>query len=303
MQKTSDVALVSNDEESAELVEQHLDKDLGPCGGHALSIMFFGVFEGFTLFWILGVILQFVVERAPGLLFMACFGFVFHLATQWGLSMMDPGSVHAALVSLEEGMDDTSTTSIFDELRKIPPTVEVTAEAYHTTRSNSRSSSTTTTVVDHREVAEFQYASWNDITGSVAGLDKYALVAVEVVAIITCADATTTDSLASLKERLLDKCRSACPNSAVRCNQKVSLKHPIYEVVGTRVFVTRSPGAEHPAWMSTSTYTKCRHACPFLGTVYRLLFFRSMPHVRYKLNKQVFTNGGVPQLFGRWFQS
>jgi len=156
----------------------------------------------------------------------------------------------------------------------------------HTRRSGVHRS--TTTVVDHREVAEFHFSSWNDISGSVAGLDKYVLAAVEVVAMISCADTATSDGLERLKEGLVDKCRSACPGRAVRCYQKVSLKHPTYEVEGTRVFVTRSPGAEHPAWMSTSIYTKCRHACPFLGTVYRLLFFRSMPHVQYKLVKQVF---------------
>jgi len=190
-------------------------------------------------------------------------------------------------------MEDNATASIFEDLRRCPVTVTAIAEAYHMERSGGNSS--TKMRVDHTEREDFQYAYWKDISGSVANLEDHAAVAVEVVATYECADTNTTESRTALTERLLEACRKACPGKLVRSYERVCIEHASYEVDRRRTFVTRSPGVEHPAWMATSYYTKCRFAFPLLGTIYRILFFRSMTHVRYNLIKQVTISGrGVP---------
>eukprot|EP00931_Biecheleriopsis_adriatica_P094820 TRINITY_DN68436_c0_g1_i1.p1 TRINITY_DN68436_c0_g1~~TRINITY_DN68436_c0_g1_i1.p1 ORF type:complete len:144 (-),score=20.88 TRINITY_DN68436_c0_g1_i1:372-803(-) len=85
------------------------------------------------------------------------------------VSMFDPGKVTEKLESLEGGMDDEQTAVVFEELRKIPPKVKVIAEAYHTERSGSGDNETRSTVIDHTEKADFEYASWKDASGHVAG--------------------------------------------------------------------------------------------------------------------------------------
>jgi hypothetical protein len=291
--------LVLEDGNETNEIEQDVE-DAGLLGGHALVILFFAAFEGFTVVWLVCVFQMGMGDGLSTVIMPMFFGYMFHLATQWGLWQFDPGNVHAALESLEEGVDDKVTASIFEDLRRTPPTVRLTAEAYHETRSGSRN--TTHTVVDHTAQDEFRYGSWKDVSGSVAGLDNHAVAVVEVVAMIKCADTATTESLEKLMEGLKDECRKAAPGRSVRSGQRIVLEHPTYEVDGSRVFATRSPGAEHAGWMKASIYTKCRFAFPFLGTIYRLIFFKSMAHVRYKVIKEISTTSQVYSGAQRMFQ-
>merc|ERR1712032_1638928 len=110
-----------------------------------------------------------------------------HLFIQCGIAALDPGQVHAALQSLEQGMDDERAAAVFEELRRVPPTVQVIAEACHDVSTGNASDRQqgmpdTDTVIDHTEQANFSFASWTDVSGHVAGLDKYKTASVEVVA-------------------------------------------------------------------------------------------------------------------------
>merc|ERR1719282_830987 len=154
-------------------------------------------------------------------------------------------------------------------------------------------------LIDHTENADFHYDSWKDVSGHIRGLENYKFAIVEAVAMLQCADQATTMSLNDLEQRLLDSCREACPKYLqLRTSKVVCLMHPNYEVKGVRVFATRSPGITTPVWMNNYFYMVCRFACPFLGTVYRLLFFRTMPTIRYKIIKRVTTKSGSSEVGG-----
>lgn len=277
----------------SDVAEQHLEK-AGVFGGHGGTMCFFAVFEGFTCVW-LTIFLCLLIQRIDVAFIFLLFGCCFHCVTQGGITMMDPGAVNATLESLETGMDDEHTAAVLEELRKVPATVKVVAEASHTettTCQGENQQTTTTTVIDHREDAKFSYASWKDVSGRVAGLDEYKVAAVEVVPQIECADAATTASLQSLTQRVLETCKKHIIRSGRADSRKneIKLKHPKYEVGGSRVFVTRSAGEEHASWMNTDTYTACRFAWPGLGTVYRILLFTSVANVRYTITKCISVN-------------
>mmetsp|Transcript_29042 Transcript_29042/g.53446 ORF Transcript_29042/g.53446 Transcript_29042/m.53446 type:complete len:293 (+) Transcript_29042:78-956(+) len=273
--------------ESCDKTEQPLEY-AGVFGGHGCTMCFFAVFEGFTCCWLLLVIFAMFAQHMPVLLVMVLFGCFFHCVTQCMLTCMDPGNVGATLDSLESGMEDERTAAVFEELREIPATVKVVAEAYHTETEGIGNDTRTKTVIDHREEANFPYVSWKDASGCVVGLEKHQVCAVEVVPKIEFADAATAASYQSLKERLLSICRRH--RRSVSSSQIVSLKHPKYEVNGSRVFVTRSAGVDHASWMNKNTYTACRFACPCFGTIYRTLFFISISNARYTITKRISTS-------------
>jgi len=288
----------------SDVAEQHLER-AGVFGGHGCTVCAVGVFEGFICVWLTLVLVALIQTRNGFLIFFVLFGCCFHCCTQRGITTMDPGAVNATLESLEKGMDDDHTAAVFEELRKVPATVKVVAEASHTETETSgageNQQTTTRTVIDHREDEKFSYASWKDVSGRVAGLDEYKVAAVEVVPKIECADAATTASLQSLTQRLLETCKKHVTRSGrAESHAEAELKHPKYEVGGSRVFVTRSAGEEHASWMNTSTYTACRFAWPGLGTVYRILLFTSVANVRYTITKSISVNKQQGDGWNEW---
>lgn len=258
--------------------------DAGMCGGHGAIILFFAAFEGFTCFWMLAVASMMILQGQPFLIVMVAFGYMFHFCTQMGLSMADPGRVTATLTSLEEGLEDSDLVGILTDLRRTRPTITVTTQAYHTTSSGSGKNRRTHTHIDHTETAEFPYASWKDVSGAIKGLDDHSVVALEVVSSFQPSDTPTGSKFTALQDRLFNVCSQY--RTSVRSETVVSLggTHP---VAGSRVFVSRSPGAKTACWMSTKSYLVCRFAFPGLGTLYRVAFFMSMTNKRYSIIKQV----------------
>jgi len=210
------------------------------------------------------------------------------------ISCTDPAAVNEKLESLDKGMDDDATADVFDELRKVPPEVTVIAQASHREWKDrpggDATDRTLETVIDHTERAKFSYASWKDVSGRAAGLDKYKVAAVEVAPRIKCADRETTASLKTLTEGLLDICRRY-RGSDVNSWQAITLTHPKgFTVNGSRVFVTSSAGERPPFWMRKLNYTACRFLWPGLGAIYRLLVFTSLVNLRYTITKSLSVN-------------
>lgn len=205
------------------------------------------------------------------------------------VSCTDPAAVNQTLQSLDEGMDDEATAAVFDELRKVPAEVTVIAEASHQEWKDRGEDRTLETVIDHRERANFPYASWKDVSGRAAGLDQYKVAAVEVVPRISSADAETRASLKSLTDKLLDICRRYRHGGGdVKSYQAIRLNHPKgLTVNGSRVFVTSSAGENAPWWMGKANYTACRFLWPGLGAIYRLLVFKSLANLRYTITKSI----------------
>lgn len=276
------------------------------------------VMEGVTAFvlsWCAWVVLSFGGESSPLSLLFCGLAFCWHLWCQFLLGLADPWDMGAILHSLGEDRDHTETTMLFDELRHSPPSVRVTAQAYQLDHNNELT-------VDHSEVAEFRFASWSDVSGE-PRLNKHAVAAIRVVLAIECADPATVESFHEHEQRLIGLCKSACPEKGTDGLKR----HNLWETSGTRlmhwfgvhhstcpieksrwdllptlgqvrgedmgtktqdrVIVSRRPGVKHACWMSAPTYHLCRFAFPLFGTIYRLLVFKSMTNVQYRVAKLI----------------
>jgi hypothetical protein len=299
----------TGDVESAQLESNQEFKSAGIFGGHAGTVGFFALWEGFTLIWVLLTLSNLVgggfgeeqrvttrinrnqeqAERSVGfvIILFPILGYCFHLATQYFVGSIDPGRVHEMLRSLGNAMEDAEFARILVELRKTVPQLTVHAEAYHTTSTSHGDSDLTTDHIDHVENQVFGYGSWKDMSGHISGLEKYQILAVEVNPVIECANNQTRDSLANLHKLLKAKCAAAAPGKATRSYATVDLEHPTHPIHGSKVFVTRSSGAKSAGWMNGSVYNCVRFAFPFLGTIYRIMFFTSMKNVRFTMSKHL----------------
>jgi hypothetical protein len=183
-------------------------------------------------------------------------------------------------------MQDDEFSKVLDQLRAAAPQLKVHAESYHTTTTGSGEHRRTSEHIDAVEEELFKYSAWRDASGKVAGLEKYKIVAIEVVAVTECHDMATTQCLADLHNRLKGACYRRAPHNT-RSHEEVSLAHAKFPLKNSRVFVTRSPGVKSAGWMTPSTYRKCRFALPFLGTIYRIVFLTSMANVKFRLSKEI----------------
>lgn len=215
------------------------------------------------------------------------------------------GKVRVALASLEKaGNDDKATAELLDDLRQTPPTLSFTGTASHTEQSGSGDNRKTVTVTTYRVQWNFRYGSWRDVSGKIAGLEKYSLAVISVIAGFVEADQKTAQALAACNDGILKHIQDNYSDCSMSCNLDVAVDCPKFPVAGhiagiddhdsdkhaepRRTLMTRSPGVKPPFWMKRRLYYLCCVLC--LGTVYRILFFMSTAHVVYRLKKEVSVN-------------
>eukprot|EP00928_Gymnodinium_smaydae_P069949 TRINITY_DN5389_c0_g1_i1.p1 TRINITY_DN5389_c0_g1~~TRINITY_DN5389_c0_g1_i1.p1 ORF type:complete len:370 (-),score=11.82 TRINITY_DN5389_c0_g1_i1:104-1213(-) len=220
----------------------------------------------------------------------------FHGITQCAISIIDPGSIHAALSSFSEGTTDEEAQKTLSELRCTPPVVTVTAEAYHTISRGSGKDRKRETIIDHTERADFQFASWLDTTPRIYGLEKYRQLEIMIVPTFNCDDKRTSEELQSLTQQLEGVCRGY--GQSVRSRIDVYVKASALEVYDTvsqgpvtvcshNILATRSPGVELSRFWSPNVYRCCCWIWPGAGTIYRMIYLLSNRRVVYPLVKRI----------------
>lgn len=247
--------------------------------------IFFAAVEGATLAWLFFFFWTLATLKEASVLFLVFVGLGLHLLTQCLVSSIDIGGVQQALASLEENVDKATTADILEELRALPPKINLVSEAYHHEYKGASTHRTEQVTIDHRETAAFHFGSWSDISGKLLGTEKYKFLSIAIVPEFVCADDETDQSLRELEQSLTNICRQY--GRSVRLTHNVRLAHPKYPVEERRAFVAMAHGVERPWWTSSRMYAAFRFGCPFLGTVYRWLFHNRLTTVRYRLVKQV----------------
>lgn len=254
------------------------------CGGDCVTTVFLFFFEAFTAVWISSALWVSLKVGLPGLLFVG-FGFLFHWCTQSSIRSADPGKVHQTLQSLEEEVDDDATKRILQELSLAAPRITFNYEAYYTTTSPVGENTRTETHVAHTETAEFEYSSWRDISAQLPALENYDIVAVRIVPEFKCADSATVNAETNLRQQLHNICLKH--RHQVRHSDHVLVNHKIMSGSTSRILVSRTPGKKASAWMTDAFYTRCCFAFPFVGTIYRLMFFSCFLQIRHSVVKEV----------------
>jgi len=264
----------------------------GDCG----LLMFLLPFELVACLMGVGLIVFLVDGDSDAALGLLIFFVIFHGVTQFAISSIDPGSIHAALSSFSEGITDEEALMTLSELRCTPPVITVTAEAYHTRSTGSGKNRRTETIVDHTECADFQYASWLDTTPRIHGLEMYRHLEIIIEPMLNCDDKQTSDELQNLTNQLEGICQGYGPS--VRSRIDIHVKASTLEVFDTisrgsttlcshNVLATRSPGVQLSSVWSPSCYMCFCWIFPGAGTIYRIMYLLSNRRVVYPLVKRI----------------
>eukprot|EP00811_Abedinium_folium_P003540 NODE_13254_length_1176_cov_4.428027.p1 GENE.NODE_13254_length_1176_cov_4.428027~~NODE_13254_length_1176_cov_4.428027.p1 ORF type:complete len:305 (+),score=66.13 NODE_13254_length_1176_cov_4.428027:95-1009(+) len=247
-------------------------------------VVFFGLFEGFTLFWLFGALMATIASRGTTFI-MPLFGFGFHLITQLMISKIDPGGCMKIVQGLDSDTDDVHTIANIHELRAVRPRIDITVEAYHKVTTGSGKNRSTKTVVTYTNTQEFVFSDWVDVSGEITGLEKYAVAAVTLEACFKPADEPTAIALKQMIATLDADVQGRDQFHTRRIT--VVLDHPTSPVQGHRMFITKTRSDGGSMFLNAKNYRIGPKLCPFVGTIFRIAILSSISRLTFQILKVV----------------
>lgn len=232
---------------------------------------------------------------AAFLCFYVCWACILTFISKW----TDPGGCYRAIDSLQKGGDDAATAEILVQLRKTPPQVAFMGEASHTQTtagSHAGDKPSSKSVTTYSAQWYLEYGRWRDVSGEIAGLEKYSIAVVNIRAELSSADRETQQVLDDSHSAIMRHIEGNHRDQKMSCSRKVVVDCPAFPVDGEGMLLSRSPGVAVPCWLNKCVFYLMSLLC--MGTLLRILFAKRIPTVVYRLNKEVGVGGGAPPTSG-----
>jgi len=218
--------------------------------------------------------------------------FLVHVSFQCFLmDQYDP--VNVGLEAIQDDMEHADFEQLFDELHNAAPSIDHIAVSIKTGGKFIGGGQRLYNQVLHKnaESQTFAFTSWRDVSDPVSGYDDYPFAQVTITAEYECFDEATTTKASMEKQAVMAECVRKAPSGTQSFNDfsKVTLTPSmgVKPVEGTQDYAVTRPGESIPCWLSLKVYKTGSYLFPFFGTCYRLLFVRTVPHIHYKVVKQV----------------
>eukprot|EP00746_Dinoflagellata_sp_MGD_P036788 gnl/MRDRNA2_/MRDRNA2_188369_c0_seq1.p1 gnl/MRDRNA2_/MRDRNA2_188369_c0~~gnl/MRDRNA2_/MRDRNA2_188369_c0_seq1.p1 ORF type:complete len:415 (-),score=83.18 gnl/MRDRNA2_/MRDRNA2_188369_c0_seq1:24-1268(-) len=222
--------------------------------------------------------------------FMLSFGIVWHFMASFLVLLFDPGQVMAFLRSLrEEGINHTGTAEIINGLRCAPPRISLNGVASHTEGGGQGGSQTVNTFSNPWY---FKYAWWRDVSGPIAGLDRYRYVTLAVEVELIPADEMTKEAIERAKQDILEYIKENHKDETMTCNEVYNVANGEFKIekdFGTeahsKIIATCRPGVKPVFFMRPLLYFIC--ILLFLWPLYWIFFSMFAKRMVYCLRKEI----------------
>lgn len=218
--------------------------------------------------------------------------FLVHVAFQCFLiDQHDP--VNVGLEAIQDDMEHADFQQLFDQLHSAAPSIEHIAVGIKKGGKFIGGGHRIYNQVLHRqaESKNFDFTSWRDVSDPVSGYDDYPFAQVTVTAEYECFDEPTATKASMEKQAVMAECVRKAPSGTQEFYDfsKVTLTPSmgVKPVEGSQDYAVTRSGDSIPCWLSLKVYNTGSYLLPLFGTCYRLLFVRSVPHIHYKIVKQV----------------
>ncbi|CAE7723829.1 unnamed protein product [Symbiodinium sp. CCMP2456] len=217
--------------------------------------------------------------------------FVFHVFFQYFFSPDDP--VTAGLEAIQDDMEHADFQQLFDQLHSAAPSIEHVAVGIKTGSKAIGGGHRLYNQVKHKQTESqtFAFTSWRDVSDPVSGYEDYPFAHVTITAEYECFDEPTATKASMEKQAVMAECARKAPSGtqAFHDINKVTLTPSmgVKPVEGSQDYAVTRPGESTPCWLSLKVYKIGSYLLPLFGTCYRFLYVRTVPHLHYKIVKQV----------------